>query len=321
MCGSLLVEFKKLFGFPSVQVEFLVLSTQLGSNEFQVKSDAALYTIRIGSFGTTKEERVLLAGALHSDERDSFLEGPFKPSTLDIVFECDLSDNLPIPKLEDELKALRPLAHAALESFIRSWMQTEKNRHGLISEKEMFAIIRRIPRISLTEFQNGLFYRAHTATGLKSGFIGESSITMTSPISDSARKEIIDRVESKSSQFDERLLDAWLNYYDEDFSNSLLSAAFACEILTKSHLSNRLNQNGIGSKAAEEFVRWLPMRDMFRVVLPLYFKETEDRGLLGGCVKIIDDRNDIAHGTKEHVRREEAWYALSLTEKLAKLLH
>lgn len=99
-----------------------------------------------------------------------------------------------------------------------------------------------------------------------------------------------------------------------------MSAAFACEILMKSYLSQQLNQNAIGAKATEEFVRWLPMRDMFRVVLPLYFKENEHRGLLGGCVKIIDDRNDIAHGAKERVSREEAWYALSLTEKLAKLL-
>jgi hypothetical protein len=199
-------------------------------------------------------------------------------------------------------------------------MQTEKKRYHPISKDEMFGIIRRIPRISLTEFQYYLFYRAQTGAGLRSGFIGEGSITMSAPISDSVRKEITDRLKFKSSQFDELLLDAWLNYYDEDFSNSLLSAAFACEILTKSYLSERLNQNGIGSEATEEFVRWLRMPDMFRVVLPLYFKETEHRGLLGGCVRIIDDRNDIAHGKKERVSREEAWYALSRTENLAELL-
>jgi hypothetical protein len=262
----------------------------------------------------------MLAGFLHSDERNSFLERPFEFPTLDVVIDSNLSENLPIRRLEGKLKALRPPAHAALERFIRSWMQTEKNHHRLISENEMFAIIRRIPRVSLTEFQNGLFYRAHTTAGLRVGFIGESSITTYSPTSDRVRKEIIHRLKSKSSQFDEQLLDAWLNYYDEHFSNSLLSAAFACEILTKSFLSDQLNQDGISSKRTQQFVRWLSMRDVFSVVLPSYFKQRGHRGLLGGCVKIIDDRNDIAHGKKEHVRREEAWYALSRTEKLAKLL-
>jgi hypothetical protein len=316
MRGSLLIEFKKAFGITTVPVEFMALSTQLGSNEFPVTLDEVLYTIRMGSLGTTKEEQIMLARFLHGDERsDSFM-----PLTLDVVFDWNLSDNLSADRLEGQLKALRPSVHAALERFIRSWMQTEKNRHGPISEDEMFAIIRRIPRISLAEFQYDLFYLAHTAAGLRSGFIGEGQSIMCSPVSDSVREEIIGRVESKSSQFDEKLLDAWLNYYDEDFSNSLLSAAFACEILTKSFLSDRLNQNGIGARTTEEFVRWLPMPYMFRVVLPLYFKQTEHRGLLGGCVKIIDDRNDIAHDAKECVSREEAWYALSLTEKLARLL-
>ena len=44
------------------------------------------------------------------------------------------------------------------------------------------------------------------------------------------------------------------------------------------------------------------------------------RGLLGSCVKIIQDRKDIAHDKKTHVSRDEAWYALSRTEKLVKLL-
>jgi hypothetical protein len=320
MCGSLLIEFKKAFGITSVPVEFLVLATQLASHEFPVKSHGVLYTIRLGSFGGTREEHTMLGGFLHSDERNSFFEHPFKLSTLDVVFDWNLSDSLSIRALEGKLRALRSRAHAALENLIRSWMQTEKNRHRLISEDEMFAILRRIPRISLTEFQNGLFYRAHTAAGPRAGFIGEGSIITSTPMSDSVRKEIIHRLELKPSQFDEQLLDAWLNYYDEDFSNSLLKAAFACEILTKSFLCDQLNQSGISSKTTKEFVRWLPMRDMFRVVLPLYFKQKGHRGLLGGCVKIFQERNDIAHGIKQHVRREEAWYALSRTEKLAKLL-
>lgn len=62
------------------------------------------------------------------------------------------------------------------------------------------------------------------------------------------------------------------------------------------------------------------MPDMFRAVLPSYFKQRQHCGLLGGCVKIFQDRNKIAHGIKKHVSRDEAWYAISRTEKLVKLL-
>lgn len=232
----MLIEFKKAFGITSVPMEFQILSTQLVTHEFPVKSNGVVYTIRLGSFGTTREERITLAGFLHSDERESFLKSKFELPTLDVVFDWNISDNLSAHTFEGKLKALRPLAHAALVCFTRAWMQTEKNRYGVISEDEMFAIINRIPRINLSDFQNLLFYRAHTATGRRIGFLGEGSLITSTPIPNSVRKEIVGKLRLGLSLFDEQLMNAWLNYYDEDFSTSLLNAAFACEILTKNFL-------------------------------------------------------------------------------------
>jgi hypothetical protein len=320
MRDSMLIEFKKLLGLQYVPWEFLILSIQLASHEFQVNLKGVTYTIRMGSFGTTREELVILAGGVHSDEREYFIQSGQARPTLDIVFEWDPVYYPSDSKLEGNLKALRPQAHAALNCFLRTWMQTEKNRLSAISEDEMFAIIRRIPRISLSEFQTDLFYRAHTPTGLVFNWLGEGVTTMCTVIPDTVKKEIDLNAQSGLNQVDEQLLNAWLNYYDENFSASLLNAAFACEILTKNFLSNRLNHNGIGPERTEQFVRWLPMPEMFTVVLPSYFKQIRDRSLLGNCVKIVKDRNDIAHGKKAHVSRDEASYALSRSEELVKLL-
>jgi hypothetical protein len=316
----MLVEFKKLLALEHMLWEFAMLWQELANHEFQVNLKGVAYTIRIGSFGTTREELVLLAGGLHSDERESFIQRGEARPTLDVVFDWNSPHYLSDDKLEGNLKALRPRAHAALSCFLRTWMQTEKTYHNASSEDEMFEIIRRIPRISLAEFQSDLIYRAHTPTGVVFNWLAEGASVTYTTIPDVVKREIDLKLQSGLSQVDEQLVNAWLNYYDEDFPTSLLNAAFTCEILAKSYLSKQLDQNGIGAESIEEFVRWMPMLDMFKVVLPMYFRESEDRGFLGGCVKIIQDRNEIAHGKKTQVSRDEAWYALSRTERLAKLL-
>lgn len=268
--------------------------------------------MRIGSFGQSVEERRLLQSSGSYDESWS-LGIP----TLDVVFSSNL--NPLASRFEGKLKKLRPQAYRALSYFIQAWMQVEKQhlRNGS-SEVQTLALVDRIPRISLAEFETYLFYRAHTATGTRVGFLGEGSTIITKPIPAAMKREIEAQAESGPVPSDQQLLEAWLNYYDEDYTTALLNAAFASEIITKNFILRQLTKNGIGRESADRFVRWLPMREALQALLPLYARK-QDHGFFGSCVKIFRDRNDIVHGGKP-VGKKEARYAILRAEKLSRLL-
>jgi hypothetical protein len=310
----MIIEFKRLFGLNGVPFKWSLLGAQLSHSTYRAKVDGVEYAIRIGSFGRSVEERRLLERSGSYDESWS-LGVP----TLDVVFRSKLED-LPTHSLEEKLKQFRPQAYRALACFIQAWMQVEKQRHrDGPSEDETLALIRRIPRISLAEFQTYLFYRTRTATKTRVGLLGEGETIITQRIQAATKRKIKTQIESDRVPSDQQLLEAWLNYYDEDYTTALLNAAFASEIITKHFLVKQLIRSGIRRKSADGFVRWLPMQHAFQALLPLYARK-EDHGFFGGCVKIFRDRNNIVHKGKS-VGKKEARYAILCAEKLSRLLH
>jgi len=316
--------FKKSFGLETIPVDYAFWIMELGDGSFSLSVNDKLIKVKVGRFGITEKEKIILSLFRHSDERD--LRYISEIITLDFILDIDLiipesiNEENPINNEVDRL--VEPYIDDAFIAITRLVDSHRISKYNLkrSSEEWKKGMLLLVPKITEREFKTYLFYKLEYQDKV---FVGSFSVGQMKTSSSIDNKCIVERISETIG--DEIPLDrkfivqAWEYLFLEDYHNSIIYAATVLELTIINSIRKQYLLNNVATTSRiDRFLDNVSNRLLCTVMLGSLGIGDED--LRNKIASIFDIRNGLIHGKRKRVSRTEAEDALNYTEKLLDIL-
>ena len=316
--------FKKAFGLKTIPLDYALWLLELGNVECNFPIDDKKFTVKIGKFGVTEQEKFIISCFFHADERD--LRYIHEVFTLDITFDVNLEipetfqqegprntkiDSIVAPFIQDAFNAAR--------RFIDAY-RTAKYKMKRGSEDWRKRKLLLIPEMADAEFKTYLFYQLQSSGRTFVGCFSEGQMTISS-FTDNAliAQQMQDVVQAEIPLNSKLIVKAWEYLFQEDYRNSVIYAATVLELTIIKTLRKSLTSKSVASNSRiDRFLDDVSNRLLCTVVLGLTGIGSEE--LREKIAAVFCTRNGLIHGKRKKVSRAEAETVLNDTEALLEQL-
>ena len=316
--------FKKAFGLKTIPSDYALWFLELGNVECNFSIDDKEFTVKIGKFGVTDQEKFTISCFFHADERD--LRYINEVITLDIMFYVNLEvpetlpeegprnatiDGIVAPFIQDAFNAASRFidAYRSIKYRVKRGSQDWKERKLLL-----------IPEIADAEFRTYLFYQLQSSEKTFVGCFSEGRMTISSSTDNAfIRQQMQDVVRDEIPLNSKLIVKAWEYLFQEDYRNSVIYAATVIELTIIKTLRKSLIAKSVASDSRiDTFLDDVSNRLLCTVMLGLISIGNEE--LREKIASVFDIRNGLVHGKRKKVSRAEAEIVLNDTEALLEQL-
>lgn len=316
--------FKKAFGLRTLPVDFAQWLIEFGNEEYSFLVNNKAVCVKLGKFGISEQEKVVISRFFHSDERDLNLISEI--ITLDTMFSVDL------PILEQQQKEeltegeidhlIRPFindAFIALSRVFDSHRTAKYNlKHGSEDWKRGMVLI--VPEITEAEFKTYLFYQLQFQEKYFVGCFSEGQMRISSSTDNVLIAQEMKNIVGDEIPLNSKLIVlAWEYYFREDYRNSVIYAATVLELLIIKTVRKSYNLKEVASKSQiDKFLDNVSNRLLCTVILGSL--NVGSQTLRDKIASVFDTRNGLIHGKRKKVNKEEAERVIEDTEELLEIL-
>jgi hypothetical protein len=316
--------FKKAFGLKIIPSDYALWLIELGNVECTFSIADKKFTVKIGRFGITEQEKIIISYFFHADKRDP--KHIHEVVTLDITFDIDLevpeTQQAEGPRNEKIDSAVAPFiqdAFTAASRFIDANRSAKhKVKHGSEDWRKGKALL--IPEIRESEFKTYLFYQLQSSGKTFVGCFSEGQMTISSFTDNALIEQQMQAVVQDEIPLRSKLIvKAWEYLFQEDFHNSVIYAATVLELTIVGALRKNLISKAVASNSRiDTFLDDVSNRLLCTVMLGLIGISNEE--LREKVASVFDIRNGLVHGKRKKVSRTEAETVLNDTEALLEQL-
>jgi len=310
--------FKKSFGIRTIPVDFSLWLMEVGNKSFNFSINNNPVCVNIGKFGTTKEEKTVLSGFYHSDERD--LNNIGETLTVDTSLSVELPITIEeIKSRTDELNNIvEPyidLAFLALKRLVDAHRTAKYNIKHKSHEWQKGQLLI-IPEITEAEFRTYLFYKLVAGENCLYGCFSNGQMMLSSSTDNDLISEEINTIIDKEIPLDKKIIVlAWEYLFKEDYRNSIIYTATVLELLIIKSIRKYYVANDVATKSQiDKFLDNVSNRLLCTVTLGSL--GVGDKALRDRVAAIFDTRNGIVHGKRKLATKDEARKAIEDTENL-----
>ncbi|MFQ5714011.1 MAG: hypothetical protein ACE5GU_08265 [Candidatus Scalinduaceae bacterium] len=316
--------FKKAFGLDILPVDHALLLIELGGGSYSFSVNNKLVSVKIGKFGISKQEKIILSSFFHWGDIDSKYN--YEIQTLDIMFSVDL----PIPEHQQEEGSINTEIDSFVEPFIQDAFnaltrvidahRTAKYNLKRGSEEWKKGMVFLIPEITETEFKTYLFYQLEYRKRIFVGCFSDGQTKTSSSVDNTLiSQEINDVVENEIPLDSKLIVQAWEYLFHEDYRNSVIYAAAVLELkIIKTIRKVYISKNIATTSGIDKFLDDVSNRLLCTVILGSL--GIGDEALRNKIASVFDIRNGLIHGKKKKVIKVEAEVAINDTEELLEIL-
>lgn len=310
--------FKKAFGIRTIPVDFSFWLMEIGNQSFNFCINKKPVCVKIGNFGTTKEEKIILSGFYHSDERD--LNNIGETLTIDIKLSVELPinshqkisqrnelTNLVEPFIDEAFLALKRIVDAHRTAKYKIKHKSDEWRKGQLPI---------IPEITEAEFKTYLFYELNEGEKSFYGCFSNGQVMSSSSTDNELIAKEIENIVGNEIHLSSKLIVlAWEYLFKEDFRNSIIYTATVLELLIIKHIRNYYVAKDVATGSQiDKFLDNVSNRLLCTVTLGSL--GVGDKALRDRVASIFDTRNGLVHGKRKLATKEEAEKAIKDSEDL-----
>jgi hypothetical protein len=316
--------FKKAFGLKVIPSDYALWFLELGPVECNFSIDNSKFIVKVGRFGVTEQEQLIIARFFHADERiPQYID---QVITLDIACEVDITlpinlpddspqsatiDSIVAPFISNAFKAATRLtdAYRTVKYTIKRGTEDWETRRLLL-----------IPDITDTEFRTFLFYQLQGPRTTYVGCFSEGRMTTSSSTDNALITQQMQHVVQGEIPLNYKLIvKAWEYLFQEDYRNAVIYAATVLELTIIKTLRKSLLPKDVASASQiDTFLENTSNRLLCTVMLGLISVGSKD--LREKIASTFDIRNGLVHGKRKTVSRVEAEAVLNDTEALLEQL-
>lgn len=319
-----ILTFKKSFGLETIPLDYAFWIMELGGGSFSLSVNDKLINIKVGRFGVTENEKIILSLFRHSDERD--LKYIFEIITLDFIMDA----NLIIPESVNENrisnheidKLVEPYIDDAFIAITRLVDSHRISKYNLkrSSDEWKKGMLLLAPKIAEREFKTYLFYKLEYQEKVFVGSFSMGQMRTSSSIDNKCIAERISETINDVIPLDRKfIVQAWEYFFLEDYHNSIIYAATVLELTIINTIRKQYLHNNVATASKiDKFLDNVSNRLLCTVTLGSLGIGDED--LRNKIASIFEIRNGLIHGKRKRVSRNDAKDALNYTEKLLDIL-
>lgn len=315
--------FKKAFGLVTIPADYSFWLIELGKGSYSFSVNNKSVSVKIGKFGVSKQEKIIISRFFRSYERD--LKYIHEISTLDIMFSVDL----PIPEHQREEGSINAEIDSLVEPFIHdafnaTTMVIDAHRIAKYnlnrgSEEWKKGMIFLVPEITEAEFKTYLFYQLKDNERIFVGCFSVGHMTISSVDDALISRETNDIVKNEIPLNSKLIVRAWEYFFREDYRNSVIYAATVLELIIVKTIRKLYSSKNVATESRiDRFLDNVSNRLLCTVILGSL--GIGDEALRDKIASVFDIRNGLIHGKRKKVIKSEAEAVINNTEELLVIL-
>ncbi|MGO9137234.1 MAG: hypothetical protein ACLQBC_06145 [Syntrophales bacterium] len=316
--------FKKAFGLNTIPADYCLWFLELVNTECNFSIGDKKFTVKIGRFGISEQEKFIISCFFHSNDRE--LKYIHEILTLDITLNVNLTipeteqeecprnktvDSLVSPFIQDAFNAASRFidAYRSVKYSLKRGSDDWRNRKLLL-----------IPEMTEAEFKTYLFYQLVTPERTFVGCFSDGRMTISSSTDNALiAQQMQDIVQDEIPLNSKLIVKSWEFLFQEDYRNCVIYAATVLELTIIKTLRRSFVSKSVASiSRIDTFLDEVSNRLLCTVILGLI--EIGNETLRENIASVFDLRNRLIHGKKKTVSKVEAQTALKVTEDLLEVL-